>query len=263
MNRGKRYLPLADVASTQWGMITTAQARQVNITPQQIARLANNGVLERFHHGVYILNGVPRDRLTDLKAAWLALDVATSVADRLSRPDPGAVVSHRSAALVHNIGDLDADINEFTATAQKRSRHKDIRLHRRALAADNWTIIDGLPTTTVGTTLADLAAAHIDGGHLGATLRDALVQGQIRTAEAVIALRPYATDYDAPLGDGQTLVRSLLAQAGDLRRTLASARSREVTWPAEQLDSASDRREAPDTNVFDEELPHASGIGTT
>ncbi|WP_197503060.1 type IV toxin-antitoxin system AbiEi family antitoxin domain-containing protein [Mycobacterium sp. 1245111.1] len=240
MTRSERYLPLADIASTQWGMITTAQARQVGITSQQIARLAANGVLERFHHGVYILNGVPRDRLTDLKAAWLALDVDTTAADRLASDDPGAVVSHRSAARAHDLGDIDADINEFTTTGPKRSRHKDIRLHRRTLDREDWTIIDGLPTTTVATTLADLAAAHIDGGHLGAALRDALVHGQIRTASAVTALRPYATDYDAPLGDGQTLIRSLLVQAGGLSRTLTAARSREFAWLAEQLDTAPD-----------------------
>lgn len=269
MSRSERYLPLADIASTQWGMITTTQARQVGVTPQQIARLAGSGVLERFHHGVYILNGVPRDRLTDLKAAWLSLDVATTAADRLALPSPDAVVSHRSAAHIHDLGDIDADINEFTTAMPKRSRHKDIRIHRRTLRRADWTIIDGLPTTTVAATLADLAATQTDGGHLGAALRDALVHGQIRTAEAVAALRPYAADYDAALGDGQTLVRFLLTQAGGLSRTLA-AQTREFGWLAEQLDTAGNRRKALDAMlevanqyVVDEELLRASGIGPT
>jgi predicted transcriptional regulator of viral defense system len=57
---------LADIAASQWGMLTAAQARQVNVNAQQIARLTNSGVLQRLQHGVYRLAGVPHDPLTEL-----------------------------------------------------------------------------------------------------------------------------------------------------------------------------------------------------
>lgn len=226
MVRSERYLQLADIAAGQWGMLTTAQARHVDVNAQQIARLTSSGVLQRLQHGVYRLAGVPHDRLTELKAAWLGLEPHTMAADRLTRPDPGGIVSHRSAARVHNLGDLDADISEFTTSTPRRTRHRDIRLHKHDLNAEDWQLVDGLPTTTVATTVRDLAAASTDGGHMATVLRDAILHGQLSTADAVTALRPYAHDYGAPLGDGLTLLKTLLAQAG-LTATLTAAHGRD------------------------------------
>ena len=146
-----RYLQLADLAASQWGMVTAAQARHLGGSAQQSARLNRNGMLQRLQHGVYRLAGVPHDPLADLRAAWLSLDPEITAADRLARPDPIGVVSHRSAARVHQLGDLDADINEFTVTAPKRTRHPDARIYKRDLTGDDWEVIGGLPTTRSAT----------------------------------------------------------------------------------------------------------------
>ncbi|MCT7371923.1 type IV toxin-antitoxin system AbiEi family antitoxin domain-containing protein [Mycolicibacterium llatzerense] len=206
-----RHLQLAEVAESQWGMVTTAQAADIAVSAQQLARMTNRGVLQRLHHGVYLITGVPYDRLTDLKATWLALEPGTLAAARLDRPDPGGVVSHRSAARVHGIGDLDADLNEFTVTTARRSRNADTRLHKRALPSSAWEIVDGLPVTTVAITISDLAAGTTDGGHLAGVLDDALTQGKITREEAAAALRPFAHQYGAPLGAGRELLDRLLA----------------------------------------------------
>jgi predicted transcriptional regulator of viral defense system len=44
---------VASIADEQWGLVTTAQARAASVSPQSMARLANEGVLERVAHGVY------------------------------------------------------------------------------------------------------------------------------------------------------------------------------------------------------------------
>lgn len=265
MVRSERYLELADIAAGQWGMLTTAQARHVDVNAQQIARLTSTGVLQRLQHGVYRLAGVPHDRLTELKAAWLGLEPQTTASDRLARPDPGGIVSHRSAARVHNLGDLDADISEFTTATPRRTRHRDIRLHKRVLDAQDWQLVDGLPTTTVATTVRDLAAASTDGGHLATILRDAILHGQLSTANAVTALRPYAHDYGAPLGDGHTLLKTLLAQTG-LTATLTAAHGRDDVL-AELLDKTGLRYRAVDAvmqagrhHAAESELLGAAGI---
>ncbi len=242
MASSERYLRLADLASSQWGMITAAQARHLDVNPQQLARMNRNGVLQRLQHGVYRLAGVPHDPLADLRAAWLSLDPEITAADRLARPDPIGVVSHRSAARVHDLGDLDADINEFTVATPKRTRHPDARIYKRDLA-DDWEVIGGLPTTTVATTISNLAAAATDGGHLAGIIRDAILHAKISYTDVVTLLRPYAHDYGAPLGDGRTLAKALLAQAGLTSTLNAAARldDAEDAWLAAKLDTTAAR----------------------
>lgn len=243
MATSERYLRLADLASGQWGMITASQARHLDVNAQQLARMNRNGVLQRLQHGVYRLAGVPHDPLAELRAAWLALDPETTAAARLARPDPIGVVSHRSAARVHQLGDLDADINEFTVTAPKRTRHPDARIYKRTLAADDWEVVGGLPTTTVATTIGNLAAAATDGGHLAGIIRDAILHAKISYADVVTLLRPYAHDYGAPLGDGRTLTKALLAQAGLTSTLNAAARlgDAEDAWLAAKLETTANR----------------------
>ncbi|WP_205878920.1 type IV toxin-antitoxin system AbiEi family antitoxin domain-containing protein [Mycobacterium camsae] len=263
----ERYLQLADIAAGQWGLVTAAQARHVGLTHQQLTRMARSGILHRLHHGVYRLAGVPPDPFTELKVSWLALDPAATAAERLERSDPVGVVSHRSAARVHQLGDLDADLNEFTLTAGKRTRDPDTRIYKRALDRSDWQVIGGLPTTTVGVTLADLAAATTDGGHLGSVLRDAILHAKITYLDAAAVLRPYAHEYGAPLGNGRTLVKTLLAQTG-LSKTIAAAAQfddPDDTWLTDQLNTAASRylggtafRRAADQVLVDQELMGAT-----
>lgn len=263
----ERYLELADVAAGQWGLVTTAQARHVGLTHQQLTRMARKGILHRLHHGVYRLAGVPPDPFTELKVSWLALESDVTAADRLERSDPVGVVSHRSAARVHQLGDLDADLNEFTLAAGKRTRDPDTRLYKRTLERSDWQVIGGLPTTTIGVTLADLAAAATDGGHLGGVLRDAILHAKITYLSAASVLRPYAHEYGAPLGDGRTLIKTLLAQTG-LSKTIAAATQfddNEDSWLIDQLDTAARRylggtafRRVADQLIVDEELMGAT-----
>lgn len=263
----ERYLQLADVAAGQWGLVTTAHARRVGLTHQQLTRMARSGILHRLHHGVYRLAGVPPDPFTGLKVSWLALDPEATAADRLERSDPVGVVSHRSAARVHQLGDLDADVNEFTLSTGKRTRDPDTRLYKRDLDRSDWQVIGGLPITTVGVTLADLAAATTDGGHLGGVLRDAILHAKITYLDAAAVLRPYAHEYGAPLGNGRALVKTLLAQTG-LSKTIAAAAQfddPEDTWLTDQLNTAASRylggtafRRAADQLLVDEELMGAT-----
>jgi hypothetical protein len=265
-----RYLQLADIAATQWGMLTTAQARQADISAQQLARLANSGVLRRLQHGVYLLAGVPHDPLAELKAAWLGLDPEATAADRLARPDPGGIVSYRSAAKVHRLGDLDADLSEFTVTTPRRTRHRDIRLYKRTLARADWEIVDGLPTTTVAATVRDLASTTIDGGHLAGVVRDALLHGQLTYDDTAATLRPYAHHYGAPLGDGRSLIRTLLSQAG-LTQTTTAATELGDDWLAQQLENTGLRYRTADVllhasrqfNVETELLAHSGIFGAS
>lgn len=206
-------LRCADLAAEQWGLVTTAQVRTLGVSAQTVARLTGQGALERVTHGVYRVTGTPPAPLDDLRAAWLTLDPARRAGERL-RGGELAVVSHRSAAAIHELGDLETDESEFTIGTRKQTRRPGVRIHRRSLEPREWTVRDGLPVTTVVRTVADLAADRVDGGHLATVVRDALTRRHIDDRQLIEVLRHHAHHYGAPTGDGAALLARFLGESG-------------------------------------------------
>jgi predicted transcriptional regulator of viral defense system len=205
---------VSGLAAGQWGLVTTAQARlHAGITAQQLKKLADRGVLHRLRHGVYAAVGAPPTPWDQLRAAWLAADPGRLAQDRLEDPDP-VVVSHATAANLHRLGDLAADHLDLTSPVRRSTRDRDVRFHRGALSGGRWTVVDGLPVTTVITTARDLARAGTDGGHLAGVVRDAVLTAHVDVEELAAALAPTAPRYGVPLGHGRDLLALLMAAAG-------------------------------------------------
>ena len=205
---------LAHLAAEQWGLFTTAQAGSLGVSAQQVARMASTGILERLRHGIYRLTGNPDHPLDEIRAAWLSLQPRATASDHLAQEHPG-VLSHRSAARLHHLGDLDADAIEFTVPRRKQSRSGDVRFHiDDTLQRSEWTLIDGLPVTTIETTIGQLAAERLDGGHLSGVVRDALVTYHLDIEAITAVLRPSAHYYGVPLGAASELIELLLDEAG-------------------------------------------------
>jgi predicted transcriptional regulator of viral defense system len=207
---------VAAIAEEQWGLVTAAQARAAGVSAQSMARLATDGVLDRVSHGVYRVVGAGSP-LDDLRAAWLALSPQQAAADRLREPD--AVLSHRSAAKYHQLGDLDADRFEFTVAERKQTKRGHVTFHREQLHPDDWQIVSGLPVTTIVKTIGDLAKVRTDGGHLAGVVRDAMALGSVTADEISAALAPFAHHYGQRLGQGRALLRYLIEEAGVPRAT--------------------------------------------
>lgn len=197
----------------QWGIITSSQAAQVDVDARTLARLATNGELERVAHGIYRLSGVPAHPLDDLRVAWLSLNPRHTASERLTSGRI-EVVSHRSAAFVHQLGDLDSDDLEFTVEVRHQSRRPGIRIHRGIFTEDDWQIAGGLPVTTPLRTIDDLAWASIDQGHLADIVRDAVAQHGLPVSRVAGVLSTHALAYGGPAGDGEQFASRLLNQAG-------------------------------------------------
>jgi len=204
---------VSELAADQWGLVTSAQTKAEGVSSQQMARLADTGRLERLRHGVYRVAGTPSHPHDDLRAAWLALDPARTAAERMTGADVG-VVSHRSAAIVHRLGDLDADYLDFIIQSRKQTRDPRIRFHRRYLDVKDQTLVDGLPVTTALATIGDLASAQLDGGHLAGVVRDAVMTQRVDLDDVTGILGPFAHHYGVPRGGGAELLQQLLYQAG-------------------------------------------------
>jgi predicted transcriptional regulator of viral defense system len=210
-----QLLDVAALASEQWGLVTSAQAALIGVSAQTMSRWAHKDVLTRVAHGVYKVAGTPHDSRDDLRAAWLMLAPERTATERISAREIDAVISHRSAAQLHGLGDLDADMYEFTVEGRRQTRRTDVRIHSRptAIESNRWTLLGGLPVTTVLATVVDLAATQTDGGHLSRIVRDALATAVVDLGHLSDALRPYAHRYGATLGDGESLVRRFLTES--------------------------------------------------
>lgn len=197
--------------SSQWGLVTAAQAHSLGIERLWLSRMSVRGILQRIRHGVYALPSAKYDRLQDLRAAWLATDASVAAEDRLRSDDP-VVVSHVSAAGVYQLGDLLAARHEFSSSARRQTTQKDLRFHRCAVPTLDITWVEGLPVTSIARTIGDLAANATDFDHLAAVVRDAVEDHHVSTDELAQRLFPHIDDYGA--ANGRELVHLLLGRAG-------------------------------------------------
>lgn len=209
------------IAAGQWGLLTTAQAAHEGISRLQLARLADAGVLQRLGRGVYATTSSAGEHLS-LRAAWLALDPAHTAELRLADPIAAGVVSHASAAGLHQLGDLLDDQHEFTLAQRKQTARGGIRIHRGDLLAQDVTIAAGLPVTTVERTIADLLRAGHDPEHVAQIIGQGMRRGVIDLTDLVTHLDPLARRHHQP--DGSALLLDIvgLSQAA-LTRELAQS----------------------------------------
>ncbi|MGV9836590.1 hypothetical protein ACWDUL_20715 [Nocardia niigatensis] len=207
------FIEVAELASTQWGLVTIAQAVRLNASIDDIERATSIGLLITVDEHVMKVVGAPDQRHESLQACWLASAPERTRVERCSDAVPDAVVSHLSAATVHRYGDLTTPGCEVTA-AGPLADPTMVRLHTGQLQSREWQIVDGLPVTTPARTIADLAAAGLDGGHLATLVRDALWAGAVSVRAAAAALAPAAYRYNLPAGDGNALLRLCIHTAG-------------------------------------------------
>jgi len=163
-------------------------------------------------HGVYAATALGHEPHRDLRAAWLALDPTRSAEDRLASTHTTAVVSHASAAGLHQLGDLLDDVHEFTLAERKQTRREGVRLHRGELTAQEVTLIAGLPTTTPARTVADLLRDGHDVDHVATIVGAAVRRGTTSVELLGEALDPLAKRHGA--ADGRALAARLLDAAG-------------------------------------------------
>lgn len=211
---------IAELAAGQWGMVTSRQAAAADVDARTLARWAQLGKAERLAHGVYRLAGVPSSPYDDLRVVWISLDPGRTAHERFGS-ETLEVVSHRSAAVLLGLGNLDADVLEFSAPIRHQPRRADVVVHRVAVRTQDWQLVEGLPVTTPLRTIADLAAAHLDQGHLADVARDAIAEYGVPARSLAAVLRRYAHTYGE--GSSEDLLNRLLRQAGVPRSAIELA----------------------------------------
>jgi very-short-patch-repair endonuclease/predicted transcriptional regulator of viral defense system len=134
---------IAALAAGQHGVVSRRQLLDAGMTRPMVERRLASRHLVPLHRGVYAIG---HDRLTR-DGHWFAAVLATG---------PGAALSHREAAALHELRPASRSTVDVTVAAQRRV--PGVRVHRAKLDPEDVTTVVGIPVTTVARTLVDLAA---------------------------------------------------------------------------------------------------------
>lgn len=206
---------MADIASGQWGMITTAQARVHGVARANLAYRVRTGSLELTdHYGVYRLAAVPTSPLDDLRAAWLSTNPEVLATDRAAARRPDAVVASAAAAKVHHIGDAYPAPYRMIVPGRRQSTRGVIAYSWRPLDSCDVEVVDGLPVTTRERTIIDLLRDEGDVSIVADALRDALQGDHVLDLSRLgELLAPHADQLGKASGDGVGALTTLMRAA--------------------------------------------------
>lgn len=215
MDRAEQLATLSGVAADQWGLVTSAQARDLGLSGVRLKRLTEAGLLESVGRGVYALPAVGLPQHLEIKVAWLRLQPKVPAWDRPLGSQDSGVVSHASACQLHGLGDIPAPDVEISVPRRRTTTEPFVRLRTACLDAADITVVDGLPVTTAARTIVDLLHAKADGGHVGGVIADAERRDLVDIDALADAVQPHARKYGLPAAaTGHELIEHLVGQAG-------------------------------------------------
>jgi hypothetical protein len=143
----RRFLDqaLAELSRAQHAVFGLEQIVSLGLTISGVHGRVAAGRLHRIHHKVYSL--VPKE-LLKREGLYMAAVLAGA---------PDAVLSHRSAAALHELRDWGHTKIEITVPRRSARRHEGIKVHRSTtLAPQDVTVVNNIPCTSVARTLLDL-----------------------------------------------------------------------------------------------------------
>ena len=176
LNRG-----LFQLAVTQGGYFTAAQAREIGYSYQAQHYHAQHGNWVRVDRGLYRLFGWPVGTHDDL-IRWTLWAGGR------------AVVSHQTALNVHGIGEFSPARVHLTAPRGFSKRSVGIVIHTAALDRADIEEREGFRVTTPVRSLVDVASAGADGDQLDRAIEEArelgvLTPRQLRERAEAVGLK--------------------------------------------------------------------------
>lgn len=203
----------AAIARTQLGLITREQARSLGVSDAWIDRRVASGRWERLHRCVYAIPGAPR--------TWAQMVLAAVLA-----AGPGAVASHGTAAMLHELRSAQRGRVHLTVPGDApRSLHRVVMHRSVTIVPADVTSLDGVPVTSPARTLVDLASTWSESRLRGA-LDQALVERRLR----LVDLGEAATRLGPAPGRAVGRVRRVAAARGvELESSGSVPESRVVT----------------------------------
>jgi predicted transcriptional regulator of viral defense system len=172
---GSEYEKVVELATDQYGYVTTSQAREGGISADALRKMAERGTLERVSWGVYCVPTFPPSPYAEYMEAslWPA--------------GVRGVISHQSALELRELSDVSPSAIHITVPDDFRIRREvpvPLVVYHADLTDDDVTFFEGIPCTSVARTIEDCHRAHVGPALLRQALDDAEREGFLSPAEA-------------------------------------------------------------------------------
>jgi predicted transcriptional regulator of viral defense system len=159
---------LLDLAVSQAGYFTTAQAAEHGFSPELLIHHVTQRRLERARRGIYRVRHLPPQEDEQLVQLWLW-------------SQQQGLFSHRTALALHDLSDVLPARVDMTVPASWRARRlrvpAELDLHFADLEPHERTWMGHVPVTTPARTLRDCHAAHLSPELLEQALEQGLTRG--------------------------------------------------------------------------------------
>lgn len=161
---------LIEIAGTQHGYFTAAQAKECGYSYALLHHHASRGNFVRLHQGVYRLSEFPSSPREEVVAAWLAAGLEE------------AVVSHESALDLLELSDIIPDSVHITLPRERRwyRAPKGVTLHTTSRPLfDDVLVRQGIRLTGHGRSIVDSAERGMAPDQVERAVQEALDRGLV------------------------------------------------------------------------------------
>lgn len=179
MRRRQWDTTLYQLAETQAGYFTAAQARRAGLQQVRLAQLHQRGDIERVTRGVY--------RLTRYPISPLGQYMEAALWPQVRRPDAHGVISHESALAIYGLSDASpakVHVTLPTGLRIRRAVPKRLALHYADLTPKDVKQVDGVPLTTAARAIRDAHASHLGPALIRQAINDGRRTGHLTLDEA-------------------------------------------------------------------------------
>ena len=174
-----RFDELVTLAEDNNGLVTAENARKAGFTDSVLARLVQRGRIERTSRGVYRVPYVTPDRFSQYRETVLWA--------KANRGPERVAISHQTALAAYQISDANPHAIHLTvpkSTRLRRQKLKGIVIHWHDLTANDISVYEGLPLTTIARTVADLLDSNCRIDVIRRAISDARREGLVADSEA-------------------------------------------------------------------------------
>jgi predicted transcriptional regulator of viral defense system len=178
---GRVYNHLLELATDQYGYVSTDDARVLGVSPRRLKLLAERGSLARVARGLY-----------RFPPGVVPISVLDQYMEATLMPGGRGVISHETALAVYELSDVNPVKVHVTVPREYRIRRKDVPdvfvVHRAELTDADMTRHEGIAIVTPERAILDAHAGHLGQALISQAIDDGERQGLLTRAQAA-ALR--------------------------------------------------------------------------
>jgi very-short-patch-repair endonuclease len=187
---------IAALAARQHGVVARRQLLELGASATMVHDRVHRGLLLPIHRAVYAVG----HRQLRREGRWLAAVLAVG---------PGAVLSHRDAAGLHDLRPANHERVDVTTTRRGRGSQSGIAVHHAThLHPLDVTTLRGIPVTSVARTIVDLASVVPQHG-----LAKAVNEAERQQTFDLTAVEDALARTRTRNGTGHAKLRAILAEA--------------------------------------------------